>query len=325
MGERLEIPEMLAGTRLDRFVALVTGRPRSEVRDLIESGGVSVAATVALAGSRKLKVGETVEIDLALLGPPPAERLPAASSAVRFGVVYADEDLIVVDKPAGLVVHPGSGHFEGTLVSGLLDKFPDLASLAERSGLQGAQGSGEDRPPDRQRPGIVHRLDKDTSGLLVVARTPVALRSLTRQLADRSMQRRYAALACGALASTEGVIDAPVGRSRRDPTLMAVSAAGREARTRYEVRRRFESPIAATELSLRLETGRTHQIRVHLSAIGHPVVGDARYGGRRKGIDLARPFLHAAELGLRHPVSGEELHFESPLAPDLEEALRLFT
>jgi 23S rRNA pseudouridine1911/1915/1917 synthase len=216
-------------------------------------------------------------------------------------VVAADEAVIVVDKPAGLVVHPGAGHRGGTMVHGLLARFPELAGVGQ---------------PDR--PGIVHRLDAGTSGLLMVARTPAAYDSLVAQLAARTVERRYLACVWGAVASDSGVVDAPIGRSGTDPTAMAVVAEGRPARTGYEVLARFDHPVVATLLECRLETGRTHQARVHLAAIGHPLVGDARYGGQRASLPADRPFLHAHRLGFDHPVSGRRCRYESPLPPDLE-------
>lgn len=220
-------------------------------------------------------------------------------------LVHEDAQVIVVDKAAGVVVHPGSGHGRGTLVQGLLARFPDLAQ----------SGAGE---PDR--PGIVHRLDKGTSGLLVVARTEDAYHSLVDQLKNRSVDRRYLCLVWGHLSSPDGLVDAPVGRASTDPTRMAVSARGRPARTRYHVLERRTDPDV-TLLECRLETGRTHQVRVHLASIGHPVVGDARYGGSRSSLVIGRPFLHAHRLGFAHPADGERVSFSSPLPSELEALL----
>jgi 23S rRNA pseudouridine1911/1915/1917 synthase len=216
-------------------------------------------------------------------------------------IVHEDEWLLVVDKPAGLVVHPAPGHPGRTLVE----------LLTERPG--GVTGG-----PDPQRPGIVHRLDKDTSGLLVIARTEEAHRALSAQVAARALAREYVALVEGRLRSRQGTIDAPIGRSHRDPTRMAVAGRGqREARTHFEV---LELLPADTLALVRLETGRTHQIRAHFAAIDHPVAGDPTYGTRgRHG--LQRQFLHSRRLGFRHPGSGEEVSFESPLPEDLESAL----
>lgn len=216
-------------------------------------------------------------------------------------MVHADEHLLVIDKPSGLVVHPGAGQRSGTLVHGLLARYPELV------GVGGDDG----------RPGIVHRLDKGTSGLLLVARTQVAYDALVAALAARDVHRRYRALVWGPVEALRGLIDAPIGRSAREPTRMAVDERGKVARTRYEVLRTFADPVAVTELACTLETGRTHQIRVHLRSIGHPVVGDARYGGARQSLPMSRPFLHAEVLELAHPVTGEPLTFRSPLPADL--------
>jgi 23S rRNA pseudouridine1911/1915/1917 synthase len=222
--------------------------------------------------------------------------------AVEVPVVWHDNQVIVVDKPAGLVVHPGAGNPEATLVHGLLARFPDLVDL------------GGDRP------GIVHRLDKGTSGLMVVARTPDAQASLTQQLASRRMTREYVTLVAGNIESDAGLIDAPLGRSDADPTKIRVQSGGRDARTRYAVESRFDHPIVATLLKCRLETGRTHQIRVHLASIGHPVIGDDRYRGPRLDA-LTRPFLHASALAFEHPHTGQRLDFLSPLPEDLRSVL----
>jgi 23S rRNA pseudouridine1911/1915/1917 synthase len=217
--------------------------------------------------------------------------------------VYDDHDVVVVDKPAGLVVHPGAGHGQGTLVQGLLALYPDMGAVG-----------------DPTRPGVVHRLDKGTSGLLVFARTAAAYASLSRQLADRTADRRYRVLAWGHLDATRGLVDAPLGRGQSDRTRIVVTRTGRPARTRFEVERYYRDP-EVTLLRCRLETGRTHQIRVHLAAVGHPVVGDSRYGGARRGLSIGRPFLHAEELGFDHPTTGERLSFTSALPADLEELL----
>ena len=251
-----------------------------------------------------MAVGETVTVDVPPLDAGSLEPDPT----VEFEVVHDDGDVVVVDKPAGLVVHPGSGHERATLVHGLLHRYPEIAGV-------GTAG----------RPGIVHRLDKGTSGLLVVARTSRAYDSLVAQLAGRSAERRYVALSWGTVEADAGMIDAPLGRGEQDPTRIAVSHRGKPARTRYAVSRRFSTPAPATLLECRLETGRTHQIRVHLAAIGHPVVGDDRYGGDRPAVlAVARPFLHAAHLAFDHPATGERLTFTSPLPADLERTLQHF-
>jgi 23S rRNA pseudouridine1911/1915/1917 synthase len=229
---------------------------------------------------------------------------------VAFEIVYADESLAVVDKPAGLVVHPGAGHGAGTLVGGLLARFPDLEDLV----TQGVC------PADR--PGIVHRLDKGTSGLLAVARTAEAYHSLVEQLATRTMGRRYVALVAGHVVDDRGEVEAPIGRSIRTPTKMAVTAAGKPARTSYTVlERRLDGADPVTLLELALQSGRTHQIRVHMAAIGHPVVGDARYGTPDKRLGSGRFFLHAFRLAFSHPVTGARLELESPVPSDLQRYL----
>lgn len=306
--ERVEVTAALDGERVDRALATITGRSRAEVAARIARGQVSVNGVVVQVRHQRVIAGDT----LVFVGDDakPGDGLqPDPSADIVFRVVYEDEDIIVVDKPAGLVVHPGAGHLHDTLASGLIARYPDLIEAAR-------EGAG-----DPSRPGLVHRLDKDTSGLLVVARTPEAYRSLVAQLQDRSMGREYEALALGSFDNDEGTIEAPIGRSSRAPTKMAVHAGGRDARTHYRVLEQFALPIPTTLLGLRLETGRTHQIRVHLGAIGHPVVGDARYGGTARDLPLDRPFLHASRLRLIHPATGEEMEWTSSRPDDLERML----
>jgi 23S rRNA pseudouridine1911/1915/1917 synthase len=296
-----EVPALLGGVRVDRGVSMVANVSRARAARLIEEGRVLVDGEPVRLGRSTLRQGTT----LTVLLPAEGEGGVAAEPSVRFGLVYADEAVAVVDKPAGLVVHPGAGHGTGTLVGGLLAQFPDLAELV-RSGVC---------PPDR--PGIVHRLDKGTSGLLVVGRSADAYRALVAQLADRTMKRRYLALVAGAVAEDQGEVDAPIGRSARTPTKMAVSVSGKPARTSYTVvdRRAGETPVTLLEVSL--QSGRTHQIRVHMAAIGHPVIGDARYGTPDRRLGSGRFFLHAFRLAFTHPVTGAPQEFSSPLPPDL--------
>lgn len=294
-----EIPAALAGERLDRIVALVTDCSRSDAAALVAAGGASIDGEVQHIGKLRVKEGQVVTVDPQML---PVDELPAADPSVEFTVVHADEHLIVIDKPAGLVVHPGAGNPDHTLVNGLLARFPEIAGVGES-----------------HRPGIVHRLDVGTSGLLAVARTERAYHALVDALAARDVGRVYRTLVWGHLANPIGVIDAPIGRDHRDPMRMSVVVDGKPARTRYRVLHEYRTPTEASTLECRLETGRTHQIRVHLAAIGHPVVGDGNYGGIRSGINPPRPFLHAAALELEHPVSGEHLEFHSPLPDDLAE------
>ena len=292
-----EIPPALAGERLDRIVALVTDASRSDAAALVASGGVEVDGVVSTSGKLRLHLGQIIDVDESKL---PTTALPAPDSSIVFSVVYEDEHVIVVDKPAGLVVHPGAGNPAGTLVNGLLARYPELAEIGES-----------------HRPGIVHRLDIGTSGLMVVARSVRAYHSLVYALAQRDVTRLYRTLVWGHLANPNGVIDAPIGRDHRDPMRMAVVVDGKSARTRYQVLVEYRDPAEASALECRLESGRTHQIRVHLAAIGHPVVGDGTYGGIRHGIATPRPFLHAAELQFDHPSTSEPMSFTSPLPDDL--------
>lgn len=292
------IPAALDGQRLDRIVALLADLSRSDAARTIEADAVTVDGEPAPSGKVRLVEGQTVSIDPA--GVPRFEP-PVPDPDVEFRVVHDDESVIVVDKPPGLVVHPGAGNQGGTLVNGLLHRYPEL---------RGVGG-------DPVRPGIVHRLDAGSSGLLVVARTPAAAEALVSQFQDHSARRIYEAVVWGVPEAPHGIIDAPIGRSKSDPLRMAVVAGGRSARTDYQVIGSYRSPAELTRLHCRLETGRTHQIRVHLSSINHPLVGDPTYGQRRPALGLDRPFLHARELAFVHPATGDTIAFESELAPDL--------
>jgi 23S rRNA pseudouridine1911/1915/1917 synthase len=299
---REEIPEALAGERIDRVVAMLTGRSRAEVAELVEAGAVRVDGEPVTSRSTRVRVGQVLEADAP---EPDVEAEMVGEPAISVPIVYADEHLLVIDKPSGLVVHPGAGQRQGTLVHALLASHPEI---------RGVGG-------DPTRPGIVHRLDKGTSGLLLVARTPAAHAGLVAALKAHEVHRRYRTLVWGIVESTRGLIDAPIGRSTREPTLMAVVERGKEARTRYEVLATYHEPVEVTELACTLDTGRTHQIRVHLRSIGHAVVGDVRYGGARQSLPMRRPFLHAEHLELSHPVTGEPLRFDAPLPADLVEVL----
>ncbi|CAB4891193.1 unannotated protein [freshwater metagenome] len=298
---REEIPPALAGERLDRIVALLTDASRSDAAALVANGGASLDGVVTTSGKIRVTLDQVVEIDPDLL---PKRPLPIADTSIELPIVYADDDVIIVDKPAGLVVHPGHGHPDGTLVNAILAKYPDVAGVG-----------------DPMRPGIVHRLDVGTSGLMAVARSDRAYQSLVAALAARTVTRAYLALVWGHLESPNGVIDAPIGRDHRDPLRMAVVIDGKPARTRYHTITNYRSPAEVSEVECRLETGRTHQIRVHLAAAGHPVVGDGAYGGIRSGVVSPRPFLHAAELAFVHPGTGETMTFTSPLPQDLRDVL----
>jgi 23S rRNA pseudouridine1911/1915/1917 synthase len=288
----LRVPDAAAGTRLDRFLAVPLGS-RARAQTLIDSGRVRVD------GSRRLKrhlvqPGEAIEIDDSGEPGPVLALEPQAS----FGVAYEDEYLLLVDKPAGVVVHPARGHWAGTLAQA----------------LEGRAAGGE----ESWRAGIVHRLDRDTSGLLVVAKSDAVHRALKSLLARRRLRREYLALVDRHPSARTGTIDAPIGRHRRDRKLMSIDTdEPREARTHFEIERLLP---ATALLRVTLETGRTHQIRVHLAAIGHPVVGDPQYGTGGE-LGLARQFLHAARLAFEHPVTGAPIDVSSPLPDDLVAAL----
>jgi 23S rRNA pseudouridine1911/1915/1917 synthase len=292
----LTIPPELSGLRLDQALArLMPEHSRSRIRTWIDAGRVSVAGTPG-AAKQKLFGGEHVRV--APLADPRANALVA--QPLPLAILYEDDALIVIDKPAGLVVHPGSGNWQGTLANALLHHEPSLATVA--------------------RAGIVHRLDKDTTGLLVVAKTPTAQTDLVRQLQARTVRREYLALVHGQVARP-GSSDAPIARHPVKRTSMAVVPTGKRAVTHYDVRERF---AACTLLDCRLETGRTHQIRVHLAALHHPLVGDPAYG-RRSGIAFHRQALHAWRLGLTHPATRKPMSWQAPLPEDfaaLLESLR---
>lgn len=293
-----EVPAALAGERIDRAVSMIAGVARSEANRLISSGDVKVNGISPSKPSERVEEGAMLMITVRHTD----DEIPA-NSTIDFGVVFSDDDVIVIDKPPHLIVHPGSGTENDTLVNGLLHRYPEIALVGQKD-----------------RPGIVHRLDKGTSGLLMVARSEVSYEHLVGQLAARSVTRRYVALVSGLVESEQGLIDAPLGRSPRDATLRAVVTGGKPARTRYVVQQRFKAS-GFSLVDCQLETGRTHQIRAHMKAIDHPIAGDFRYGGESVQTDLDRPFLHAATLEFDHPVSGQPLSFESDLPEDLVKTL----
>ncbi len=295
-GSCLTVGDGEAGARLDAYLAGQLDRvSRSLAATLIRDGLVTVNGQVSRPAYRVI-TGD--EISVSVVRPP---SLTAAPEDISLSIVYQDADLVVIDKPAGLVVHPAPGHPGGTLANALAARFP------------ATRGVGTE-----ERPGIVHRLDRDTSGLMVVALSPAAHGDLQAQIASREASRKYLALATGHLDRAEGTIDAPIGRDLRDRKRMAVhGAASRQARTSFRV---LESLPGFDLLEASLHTGRTHQIRVHFSAIGHPLAGDATYAGPALP-GLHRQFLHAYRLGLRSPSSGKQLTFESPLPPDLATVL----
>ncbi len=280
--------------RLDQFLAnQAVQLTRSRLHALIAEGHVTLNGSAAKP-SQKVRLGDLVRLTV----PPPRE-LDLTPEAIPVEVVHQDSHIIVLNKPAGLSVHPGPGHSSGTLVNALLALCPDI---------QGVGGV--------VRPGIVHRLDKDTSGLMVVAKNETAHHRLSDQIKSREVTKGYLALAAGTLPLPEGVIDAPIARDPRNRKKMAVVDGGKPARTQYRV---LENPAGDSFLELYLESGRTHQIRVHLAHLGHPLIGDPVYGKRSPLVD--RQFLHAHHLGLTHPATREFLEFRSPLPPDLSAVL----
>lgn len=288
-----------SGARVDRYVAQsIPELSRSMVQKLLEEGRVTVDGRVPKA-SERVAAGATIVVHL-----PAPQPTAVVAQDIPLNVVYEDADVLVVDKPAGMVVHPAAGHEDGTLVNALLGRNPDLASIGYE-----------------KRPGIVHRLDKDTSGLLVIAKNDRALHELQAQFQTRQVQKAYLALTEGVLDAPQGVIDAPVGRDPQQRKRMTtLHKGGRPAVTEYVVREYFRQN---TLVEAHPVTGRTHQIRVHLAAIGHPLVGDPVYGYRRQRLPLKRQFLHAARLRFALPGNGQTVEFSSVLPPDLAGILDL--
>lgn len=284
-----------AGMRLDKYICKVLDLSRTRTATLLEEDRVKLSDR-SVKASRKMQEGDILEIHM-----PPAQSLEVLPEKMDLDIVYEDEDIIVINKPKGMVVHPAPGHMEHTLVNGLLYHCKDL------SGINGVK-----------RPGIVHRIDKDTSGLLVVAKNDMAHESLAAQLQDKSLRRIYRAIVHHPFSHTIGTVDAPIGRDEKDRQKMAVTAKNsKPAVTHFTVLENFKD-YAYIECSL--ETGRTHQIRVHMAYIQHPVAGDPKYGPR-KTIEAGGQLLHAMQLELIHPRTKEKMHFEAPLDPTFAKVL----
>jgi 23S rRNA pseudouridine1911/1915/1917 synthase len=281
--------------RLDVFLAdKLPGLSRAQVQKVIDGGGVRVGTFKRKAGY-KLKTGDRVVVDYEL--PAPEGKLLPEDIPLK--IIYKDAEVIVIDKPSGLVVHPGAGHASGTLANALIHHFPEVALV----------GSEE-------RPGIVHRLDRETSGVMVVARTPRAFDSLVRQFKTRVVWKTYLGLAWGTVSASEGKLSWPLGRHPGQGQRISITARNpKKAETFFQVQRTFQD---TTLLEIRPITGRTHQIRVHMAAAGHPIVGDPIYGRRKEPREYPRLFLHAHTLSFIHPATGERLTFASPLPPELE-------
>ncbi len=296
------VPAALDGERVDRVVSLIADCSRADSSRLIKDGDVRLNGEAVRKPSDRVSEGDLVELARTPVREIP---VPEADHSVELSVIHSDQDIVVLDKFAGQVVHPGHGQPTGTVVNGLLARYPEMASV----------GAVE-------RPGIVHRLDKGTTGLLVAARTAEAHEVLVGALSSHSIDRVYRAIVWGHPSHRNGIIDAPIGRSKRDPLRMTVAMDGREARTSYEVLEEFDEPVVASLVSAELETGRTHQIRVHMASIGHQIVGDTTYGGARQTFEVGRPMLHAAALRFVHPTTGEWMEFVAPDPPDFAAALQ---
>ncbi|MBF81950.1 MAG: RNA pseudouridine synthase [Actinobacteria bacterium] len=291
------VPDSLAGERVDRVISFITGASRSIVSKCVQDGEVLCNDVVVRKGSQKVTTGDLIEVNSPLFD---SGLEIEADSEIIIPIIHEDQDLIVVDKPSGLVIHPAPSQKKGTLVNGLLSIYPEIASVGEP-----------------ERPGIVHRLDKGTSGLLVVALSPQGYLGLSEQLQRRAIKRVYTTLVLGHLESNKGVIEAPLGRDPKSPTRRTVLADGKEARTRYEVLDRYGYPSNCSLVRCELETGRTHQIRAHFSAIGHPIVGDSLYGGSSISFEIERPFLHSSLIAFEHPITGDSLSFSSQVPKEL--------
>lgn len=294
--DETKLTVQIGADRLDKYLAENVPLSRSRIKNAILSGEVKLNGNTAKPGD-KLKPGDTVSVCL----DEPKEA-KAAPEEIPLDIVYEDASIVVVNKPQGMVVHPAPGNFTGTMVGALLFSIKDLSGIG-----------GEIRP------GIVHRLDKDTSGLLVVAKNDEAHASLSEQIAQRSAKRIYAAIVHGNIREDELTIDKPIGRSRHDRKKMAIDAGGRHAVTHVKVMERFGE---FTHVEASLETGRTHQIRVHMASIGRPVAGDTVYGPKKARLHESGQLLHAKELHLKHPVTGEEMVFFAPLPEYFENALK---
>jgi 23S rRNA pseudouridine1911/1915/1917 synthase len=294
--------------RLDQFLAeTIPVLSRSQIQKLIRQGHVRLSTSPAdkakqiTRPSRSIQPGEVITVHL-----PPPQPKALQPETIPLDVIFEDNDLVVINKPAGMVVHPAHGHTAGTLVNALLARYPDLAAMTE------TDAEAVDRP------GIVHRLDRDTSGLMIVARAPEALRHLRRQFKARTVEKIYLALVFGRPEAPEGVIDVPLGRDPRHRQKFAPRPDGKLARTHYRLHTDFGQ---YSLLEIGLETGRAHQIRVHLAWLKCPVVGDTVYGRKKNPLGLKRQFLHAWRLRFKHPRSGEPLELEAPLARDLQGVL----
>jgi 23S rRNA pseudouridine1911/1915/1917 synthase len=296
---------MQSGERVDRYVAaILVDLSRTAVQRLITTGAITVNGDI-IQVSYKVRVGDEISVSI-----PAPEAVALVAEAIPLDVLYEDRDMLVISKAAGMVVHPGAGHSGGTLVNAILAHCPDLTGVG-----------GEIRP------GIVHRLDRDTSGVMVVAKHDQALRKLQTQFKQRTVEKRYLALTVGFVPQDDGVIEAPIGRDRRNRQRMVVRRDGKPSRTRWHVTARYRDVVGQryTLLDVQLLTGRTHQIRVHFAWMGYPLAGDRIYGPDGPAAAWPRQFLHSRQLEIDHPVSGKPMCFQAPLPNDLHEALAMLT
>ena len=285
-----------AEERVDRSIAFFSGLSRSKVAELIANREILRNGIPIKKGSESAQIGDVIEMP----NPTSIKRVEIEpDKSIEFEVIFEDDSLIVINKPSGLIVHPGSGIKDGTLVNGLAARFPDLKML-----------------DDSIRLGLVHRIDKGTSGLLLVARTQEALTGLKSQMQEREIRRQYRAISVGHIESEKGIVDAPLGRDPKNPLKRVVLQDGKHAKTHYKVEQRLSEPFKVSVLTCQLETGRTHQIRVHLAAIGFPVVGDELYGGRKSFNLNNRLALHAQSISFRHPTKNHNMEFEAPFPED---------
>lgn len=300
MTDEIRVFEVGEDEESERLDVYLTRRApeysRSRIQKLIDGGRVTLGGKLVKA-NYKVQPGNRIE-----LAEPEVEPLEVVAEDIPLDILFEDSDVVVINKPRGMVVHPAAGNYQGTLVNALLEHCQDL------SGIGGVA-----------RPGIVHRLDKDTSGVMMVAKTDRAHLHLAKQIKDRTASRKYIAIVHGNVQAEQGLIDAPIGRHPVDRKKMAVNLDhGKEAKTKFRVLERFGN---YSVVECRLMTGRTHQIRVHMAYIGHPVVGDPKYGPRTAHFSIEGQALHSAELAFQHPVSGQELVFEAPLPADMEAIL----
>ncbi len=293
-----EIPQGIETLRIDKAIALETHISRSVITEMFNNKDVTLNGKLCKR-SEKVSPGDIIKATI-----PELKEVEVKPQQIDLDIVFEDEYMAVINKEQGMVVHPGAGNPDGTIANALVYRYPDISTVGQV-----------------ERPGIVHRLDAGTSGLLVIAKTQEVYEKFVEKFSTHDVERIYIALVWGELSTKKGVIDAPIGRSQTRATKMALKDDGKFARTHFEVSQYFSNKDVSL-LDISLETGRTHQIRVHLSSIGHPIVGDRTYGGYRQSIEMDRPFLHAHTLQFEHPITSEYVKFSAPLPNDLVSVLK---